>query len=107
MNNTTQLNVPPTTTVYEWNLEFYSPTEEEWMDVSYYTFVEDSQMAREQLIIDEEGQVEDLKLNKIEHTYSNLKDQGLDLETLILDYEYTTQEDLENNWASTLTHEYE
>ena len=97
MNNTTQLNVPPTTTVYEWTMEFYSPTEEDYLDVSYYTFVEDSQMAREQLIIDEEGQVEDLKVTLIEHTYSNLKDQGLDLETLILDIEYTTQEDLENN----------
>jgi len=77
-------------------MEFYSPTEEDYLDVSYYTFVEDSQMAREQLIIDEEGQVEDLKMNVTEHTYSNLKDQGLDLETLILDYEYTTQEDLED-----------
>jgi len=96
MNNTTQLNVPPTTTVYEWTMEFYSPTEEDYLDVSYYTFVEDSQMAREQLIIDEDGKVEDLKMNVTEHTYSNLKDQGLDLETLILDYEYTTQEDLED-----------
>ena len=96
MTNTTQLIVPPTTTVYEWTMEFYSPTEEDYLDVSYYTFVEDSQMAREQLIIDEEGQVEDLKMNVTEHTYSNLKDQGLDLETLILDYEYTTQEDLED-----------
>ena len=96
MTNTTQLIVPPTTTVYEWTMEFYSPTEEDYLDVSYYTFVEDSQMAREQLIIDEEGEVEDLKMNVTEHTYSNLKDQGLDLETLILDYEYTTQEDLED-----------
>jgi len=96
MTNTTQLIVPPTTTVYEWTMEFYSPTEEDYLDVSYYTFVEDSQMAREQLIIDEDGEVEDLKMNVTEHTYSNLKDQGLDLETLILDYEYTTQEDLED-----------
>ena len=96
MTNTTQLIVPPTTTVYEWTMEFYSPTEEDYLDVSYYTFVEDSQMAREQLIIDENGEVEDLKMNVTEHTYSNLKDQGLDLETLILDYEYTTQEDLED-----------
>ena len=96
MTNTTQLIVPPTTTVYEWTMEFYSPTEEDYLDVSYYTFVEDSQMAREQLIIDEEGEIEDLKMNVTEHTYSNLKDQGLDLETLILDYEYTTQEDLED-----------
>ena len=96
MNNT--LTVPPTTTVYEWTMEYYSPVEEDWMDVSYYTFVQDSQMAREQLIIDEDGKVEDLKMNVTEHTYSNLSDQGLDLETLILDYEYTTQEDLDNDY---------
>ena len=96
MNNT--LTVPPTTTVYEWTMEYYSPVEEDWMDVSYYTFVQDSQMAREQLIIDEDGKVEDLKMDITEHTYSKMVDWfGEDqLQRLILDYSFTTQEDLDN-----------
>jgi len=98
MNNTT--TITPDTTVYEWEMEYYSPTEEEWLECSYWTFTEDSQMAREQFITDESGtDYEDFQVTSVtEHTYSKLIDwYGEDsLKGLILDYDYTTQEDLED-----------
>jgi hypothetical protein len=78
----------PETIIHEWQFEFYSPKEEEWLDFGYWTLSDDQSAAIEMLLIDEDNDVEHLSCNLKTWTYEQFqKNQGDDCITLLRDYE--------------------
>ena len=78
----------PDTTIYEWTFEFYSPTEEEWLDFGYWTLEDNRQFITETLIQDEDGNVEDLSVSVKEWTFEEFQqNQGPDCLSLLRDYD--------------------
>ena len=78
----------PETIIHEWQFEFYSPKEGEWLDFGYWTLSDDQSAAIEMLLIDEDNEVEHLSCNLKTWTYEQFKqNQGDDCITLLRDYE--------------------
>ena len=77
----------PSTIINEWMMEFYSPTEEEWFDYSYWTISDQQDQAIELLLKDEDNQVDHLSCKHKAWTYEEFqRNQGTDSLNLIRDY---------------------
>ena len=84
----TTVTLTDETTIHEWQFEFYSSKEEEWLDFGYWTLSDDQSAAIEMLLIDEDNDVEHLSCNLKTWTYEQFKqNQGKDCITLLRDYE--------------------
>ncbi|WVQ00831.1 hypothetical protein [Synechococcus phage MC09] len=80
------MNITNDTIINEWSFEFYSTSEEEWLDFGYWTISDDQSAAIEILLKDEENQVEHLSCNHREWTFEQFKlNQGPDCMQLIRD----------------------
>ena len=67
-------------------MEFYSPSEEEWIDYSYWTISDQQDQAIALLLEDEDNQVDYLTCNHNTCTFEEFqRNQGTDSLTLIRD----------------------
>ena len=83
----TKATLTDDTTIHEWQFEFYSTSEEEWLDFGYWTLSDDEQTAIEMLLEDEDNAVDYLSCNLKTWTYEEFKkNQGENSLELIRDY---------------------
>lgn len=83
----------PSTIINEWTMEFYSPTEEEWVDYGYWTISDQEDQAIELLLKDEDNQVDYLSCQHRTWTYEQFqRNQGPDALHLIRDLQNETTE---------------